>query len=136
MLLSQKVAEARSQGIHVMTNILIPAQVNIKEMDLCGLLMNLFDNAIEASKSIEKPDIQLTIKMVKNYLSIEMKNKVPQQADTKHPPLTTSKKSADQHGYGLKVVRSIVKKYDGMADFAIKNSYFIASILLQTKNRI
>lgn len=49
-LLTQKVSEAREYQIHVMTNVLLPSALSIEENDLCGLLLNLLDNAIDASK--------------------------------------------------------------------------------------
>ena len=53
--------EARNQGIRTMTNILVPQEVNLEQNDICSLLLNLLNNAIEGSAGVKDADIQLTM---------------------------------------------------------------------------
>ncbi len=131
LLLTQKVSEARQQGIHVVTCISLPASIEFSGEDLCGLLMNLLDNAIDASKKETAGDILISLHVIKAYLQIEVRNRVSQGILPGNPNLDTTKANAAQHGIGLKVVRSIVKKHNGMLDFQEKDGYFCVTALLE-----
>ncbi len=131
-LLTQKVNEARYEQIHTMSNIVVPEKLNIDDADLCAILVNLLDNAIDASK-LEAPrdrDIQITIRTHMNQLSILIKNKVSHNILEDNPQLKTIKSDAQYHGIGLSVIRSVVKRYNGISDHYMENGYFCAHIVL------
>lgn len=129
-LLTQKVSEAREYSIHVVTNVLIPANLSIDQNDLCGLLLNLLDNAIDASKNETPGDIHISIRQIKNYLSIQIKNRSSVDVLKNNPQLLTSKKDRQNHGIGLRVVTSIVHKYSGMMNTYMKSGYFTVDVML------
>lgn len=133
LLLTQKVSEAREEQIHVMTNVLLPASLSIEENDLCGLLLNLLDNAIDASKKETDGDIHISIRQVKNYLEIEVKNKCSSDVLKNNPLLRTTKSDSQNHGFGLRIIDSIVKKYNGIKNIRMESSYFIIDIMLQNQ---
>jgi len=131
-LLTQKINEARDLSIQTYADILIPSNLPIESSDLSGLLLNLLDNAIDASKKeTSGKDIHIIMRVVKSYLSIQVKNKVSEDVLKKNPHLKTSKDSAEKHGYGLKIVRSIVQKYNGILDIHMQAGYFCVNILLE-----
>lgn len=130
-LLTQKLIEAREQHIHVITNIILPADLPIKEDDLCSLLLNLLNNAIEASKREENPVIHIIISVVKNYLQIHIKNKSSEDILLKNPRLLTTKKDANTHGFGIQIIQSIVDNYSGMITFKMEGEYFSVITMLQ-----
>lgn len=132
-LLTQKVSEAREEQIHVMTNVLLPSSLSIEENDLCGLLLNLLDNAIDASKKEKDGDIHISIHQVKNYLEIEVKNKCSSDILKNNPLLHTTKSDSRNHGLGLRIIDSIVKKYNGIKNIQMESSYFIVDIMLQNQ---
>jgi len=129
-LLTQKMAEARASSIHVVTNLLIPAKLPIGQDDLCALLLNLLDNAITASQSEPEGDIYISIREIKNYLAIHIRNRCSEDVLQKNPQLKTSKKDADNHGIGLRVVRAIAQKYNGIFKTCMENGYFVADVML------
>lgn len=130
-ILTQKVNEARSSDIHIMVNALLPSQLSVAENDLCALLLNLLDNAIEASIKEKQRDIHVAIGIAKQYLSVQIKNLSSENIMEKNPQLLTGKADAAHHGLGLQIVRSIVNKYDGMFETCMENGYFLASALLR-----
>ena len=75
-LLNRKIQEAQKLHVKTYTEIIIPGQLSINEEVLCTILLNLLDNAIEASKQEDTPDIQIVIKCVQNYLLCKISNKV------------------------------------------------------------
>lgn len=132
-ILTQKVNEARNAGIHVVTNVLLPETLNIQEQDLCALLLNLIDNAIEASKKEEQGDIHISIGIAKKYLSVQIKNKSSEDILVHNPTLKTIKSDSIYHGFGLQIIRQIVQKYNGIFDTSMKSGYFCASVMLALK---
>lgn len=64
---------------------------------LCALLLNLFDNAIEASKKEKQGDIHITIGIVKQYLSVQVKNKSSLDILEQNPHLKTRKADTVHH---------------------------------------
>jgi sensor histidine kinase YesM len=133
-LLTQKVSEARLLGIGITTSVLIPENLSVSNVDLFGVLCNLLDNAIDASKNEENPDITVSISVMKSYLKIEVRNKCSVNIFEKNPKLKTRKNNSEYHGYGLKVVKRAAKKYDGNFSTEMKDGYFTASVMLMLES--
>ena len=129
-ILTSKVNEARAAGIHIMTDAILPSTLPISENDLCALLLNLLDNAIDASKKELHGDIQIHIGIVKQYLSIKIRNKSSIDVLSSNPELQTIKSAPEYHGFGMQIIRSIVKKYNGIFDTYMAAGYFNVSALL------
>ncbi|WP_158217120.1 ATP-binding protein [Bifidobacterium lemurum] len=135
LVLMQKVAEARQAHINVVTNLSVPANLPFRDQDVCALMLNLLDNAIDASK--EQPDgpdrkeIRIAIAQAKNFLHITISNRIAYDVLQANAKLHTSKADKENHGIGLRVVRSIVKRYSGLIDFSTENHYFTVNVLLQ-----
>lgn len=103
-------------------------------IDICILLGNLMDNAIEACLKINsKRSIKLSFKQVDSYLNITVKNTYFNEGNDE---LVTTKENKFNHGYGIKSVKSIVKKYGGDFQIIKDNDYFIVSILLKNYNNV
>ena len=68
---------------------------------------------------------------VKSYLHIVMKNTIEGSVLKENPHLNTTKKdNVEQHGYGLKSVRDIVKKYNGSMQINEQEGYFVVDVIL------
>lgn len=135
LVLTQKIGEARQANINVTTNLTLPPDLPFPDPDLCALLLNLLDNAIDAS--VREPDrpgareIVIAIRQTKNFLSIQISNHVSGDVLAENPTLHTTKPDSANHGIGLQVVRSIVDKYDGMLRYDSPQGLFTVSVLLQ-----
>lgn len=107
----------------------------VEDTDMCALLSNILDNAIEASrKEIEHKEIQIEIMPKKAYVNILIKNAISSSVLEKNPELETTKSDITIHGVGMRAINEIVKKYDGMLDFYEHNHYFISDIWLPLKS--
>ena len=131
LILTQKMGEARKQGIHTMTNVLVPKDVNLEHNDLCSLLLNLLNNAIEGSAGVKDADIQLSMSIVKNYLKIQLRNRTSLKEIPHTGNIPTSKKDKSAHGIGLKIIKEVIRKYDGSINFAIVSGYFTVDCMLK-----
>ena len=106
------------------------------DTDICVLLSNLLDNAIEASLLVEEhPAITLAVTNKQNYLCILIRNRIMQSVLKQNEQLKTTKQNKKNHGLGLYSVGQIVDKYEGMKNFYEKNGYFVADIWLKRSIR-
>lgn len=133
-LINSKKKEIDSNSINFKCDCYISGFDEINDMDLCILLGNLLDNAIEACLKLEcNKNIRLNFKQVDNFLNIIIKNTYNNENNEE---LSTTKDNKLNHGYGLKSVKAIVEKYEGDFQVIKDDSYFTISILLKnTKDK-
>ncbi|MBR5960920.1 MAG: GHKL domain-containing protein [Clostridia bacterium] len=102
-------------------------------MDLCILLGNLLDNAIEANSKVKSEDrfVSLTMMQQERWLSITVKNAAVETAVIDGNTIYTTKEQKELHGFGLKSIREIADKYHGNCTFCYENGEFTAYVFLQ-----
>lgn len=129
-VLNLKMNKCCEQGIDL--KCCIPDELpEVDDVDLCIVLANLFDNAIEAEGKEACPIIKLNISIIGNYLNIKMKNYISYSVLEKNKSLQTSKKDKEHHGFGILSIIETVQKNDGMQEFFEEGNWFIANILLK-----
>ncbi len=74
--------------------------LNIRSIEISAIIMNLLDNAIEATIKAEKPKIVLKIFGYKHFVVINLENTYGYSLKTKNGKFITTKKDADKHGLG------------------------------------
>lgn len=100
----------------------------IEEIDLISILINLIDNAARAQDNIYNKYIDIFIIMNKNKVEINLKN--PFDYIKKENDLLVTTKGRN-HGLGLKIVTSIVEKYNGLINTFIDEEKFNVYILIE-----
>lgn len=100
----------------------------IEEIDLISILINLIDNAAQAQDNIYNKYIDIFIIMNKNKVEINLKN--PFDYIKKENDLLVTTKGRN-HGLGLKIVTSIVEKYNGLINTFIDEEKFNVYILIE-----
>lgn len=127
-LIYQKRRQAEQEGIAWKCEMQMPKNLYVDEFDICVLLGNILDNAIEACERLPQEEsrfIQIQSGMVKKCFFIEVKN------STNISELGCSQKEpAKEHGIGLWNVKDTVRKYNGVLNTEIENKTFLVSILL------
>lgn len=103
---------------------------NISDIDIGILFGNLLDNAIEAAEKSHKKHILVDIYEQGAYLSILVSNSTDKQVLESNKNLETTKSDKEMHGIGIKNIKSIVNKYNGMLDFSENNNEFCCHIML------
>ena len=91
-----------------------PGQLPLSDADLCSLMMNIMDNALTAAAAADtvNPYIRLNIHKKDNFLSILCEN----SASAKATEFEAKKETVQKHGLGLKIIRHITARYEGMID--------------------
>ncbi|MCF0142275.1 MAG: GHKL domain-containing protein, partial [Parasporobacterium sp.] len=129
-ILNNKIAFARKNKIKIYTEVLIPEQLSINEEHFCTVLLNLLDNAIEASLKETDPDIWIIINIKNNNLICCIKNKVSHDVLESNPKLKTTKADAKNHGQGMRIIRRAVRRMNGIFDASVNNNYFVATVVI------
>lgn len=124
-IISDKVAKANKRGITLdVRGTLVECQMD--PVDMCTILANLLDNAVEAVSKLYNLDtepkhkvISLEFKKSSNFLFVVQSNYAAEKMRTKEGNIISSKMSPD-HGFGLYNLRNAVARNGG--EFKI-NSY-------------
>jgi sensor histidine kinase regulating citrate/malate metabolism len=131
-LLNYKIGLAIDKNIKV--EIIVDKNIpDISDVDLCSILGNLLDNAVEAceDENITEKIIVLHMTAKKSCLSICVKNSISASVIEKNPNLTTTKQNKEIHGVGLNSVRSIAEKYSGFFKISEQEKkYFVVEVFL------
>lgn len=105
-------------------------------MDISILFGNMLDNAIESVGKIEQKEkrlIHLAITKQKGFLRIRMENCCGEEPKFEKGVLVTTKSERKYHGFGIKSIQNIVKKYGGSTSIQVENGWFEVRILIPVK---
>lgn len=135
IIVNCKIAEATEKGINFTCEVESIGEITIQDIDMCALLANLLDNAIEACEKIEGPNrwICLKIKCKNEMLFILLENSIIKEKRNKVNFFQSSKKNKIFHGFGIKSIDNVIQKYDGYKDFDIQEDKFQVYISLPMK---
>ena len=114
----------------------IDAQISIAlstpEIDLCIIIGNLFDNAIEASLKLPKEErlVQISMEMKNTQLYMFFSNTTVEKKRYKDNNGRFSSTKAVKSGFGLVRVDDIVKRHGGYISRKSEDGFFLTEILL------
>ena len=132
-LIGSKKTAAEEGGIHFEAEAEFPRNINIKSSDLCAILGNLLDNAIEACVKIEDEDkrkIHLIIRRIRHMLIVKVENSYDDKPVVIDGEYKTSKTDGGLHGWGIKSARAAAEKYDGIVQSSCKDNIFVTVVTL------
>ncbi len=130
-ILNSKISLAKSRHIPVVADAHIPVKLKSSEIDLCCIIGNLFDNAIEASMKLpeDKRLIRVYMDMKNTQLYISFTNFTAGKKMAKQGGLFRSTKG-EGHGLGLVRIDAIVERLDGYLSRNSEDGAFTTEILL------
>lgn len=128
-ILNAKISLAKEKNIEVICS----ASKNIadiEDVDLCSLLGNMIDNAIDACEKCDESNRLIEINIVSDEyrLLVTVSNTIA--APVLEGGLKTSKPNPEMHGCGIKMIKSIAKKYNGKVDFYEEDNLFECQVLI------
>ena len=104
------------------------ANLTVSDIDLCALIGNLIDNAVEACEGLADPYIRLYIGVLKNQLYISVTNATKDTVRKLDSEYITTKRG--NHGHGLKRINLVVEKYEGYINRQNEPGVFVTEIML------
>lgn len=132
-LIGSKKALAEEKEIAFDVQVEFPRNMNIKSSDLCAILGNLLDNALEACVKVEdvnKRKVRLVIRRIQQMLVIKVENTYNYKPVVKDGNFQTSKTDGGLHGWGIKSAKTAAEKYDGMIQTNCTDQAFTTVVTL------
>ena len=131
VILNSKISLAKSKKIPVTADAHVPVALTTSEIDLCIIIGNLFDNAIEACMALPEEE-----RMIRVYM--DMKNTQLYMSFTNTTALKKQKKENGRffttkgagHGYGLVRIDTIIERCQGYISRNSEDGAFTTEILL------
>lgn len=127
IVLANQKARARELGIPFVCEGAFPWLDNLTPMEVCSLLSNLFDNALDASMAEKEPDIHIKGGAREHFWTLVVSNRAEKECKIHNNRMTSTK--GENHGMGLGIVEKIVEKYGGICSFTWENQRFCCRIL-------
>lgn len=129
-ILEQKRVVAQKAGIRYEIDTMLLTGIPTTEQETCALFGNLLDNAIEACCLVKTEEkwIKIQIQQINQLLSIELLNTFEIPCIRKQGVFETIKEERSVHGYGIKSMRRIVDKYQGLITYEEKEKIFTTKI--------
>ena len=131
-ILNSKLSLAKNRHILVNAKAVAPANLAVSEVDLCVILGNLLDNAMEACLKIEQEEkrfIRVYIDMMKGQLYIYVMNSIS-GTPKRFGKIYLTGKDSKKHGFGLLRIDRVVEKYHGYLERQDEEGVFATEILL------
>ncbi|MGN0743263.1 MAG: GHKL domain-containing protein, partial [Candidatus Fimadaptatus sp.] len=96
----------------------------LSDAELCSLMMNLMDNAVAGvlASGAQEPFIRLDMHVKNGFFVFALENSAKSPDKTKAP--------APGHGLGLKIIRQIVERRNGLLEMEQNGDCYRATLAL------
>ena len=122
----------KTDNISFESTFFYPDNANIDAFDISIILNNSLQNAYEAALGLDDSYVKIRSFMKKNIYIIEVKNsftnKLTKDEDT---GLYLSAKDGDNHGFGLRNIKTVAEKYYGDIDIEVIDNEFRLLVMMQ-----
>ena len=132
-IINQKQWEAGHAQVEFLVDGVFHEDLLIARLDLCSLLGNLLDNAIEAAVQVQPESsrcVKLSIRRKGNLLILIVENSYAVEPVLENGIFVTTKEDKDFHTIGMRSIRYIAEKYNGVVNNSYENNWFKATVML------
>jgi sensor histidine kinase regulating citrate/malate metabolism len=133
-VLANKEPLCREAGIETEYSLNLPPEIGVADEDLVSALANLLDNAIKACRKLPEgaeKRIALTAEKKDDILLLRCLNSA--DPEEKRELSRLKKPGKDGHGWGLRILRDMAKRYDGSFKMTDAGSTVDAVLMLKEK---
>jgi len=133
-ILCKYAADCQIDEIRLDCDMLVEKELPFAENDLCTLLMNLMDNALEACRKLPagKRWIRLQIRKKERFLVIACENSYDGTISQKESGVyATTKPDQHMHGFGIPAMREIAEKYESTLSIHFDSTTFRVTTALR-----
>ncbi len=127
-ILSEYIGRAESTGCRITQSLSLPEMLPFEENDVCLVLANTIDNAINACSELpeEKRFINISAAYEDGHrLLVSVNNPCSNNFEFDENGLPVTGERSDEHGIGLRSVKRIVEKYNGFMRCMLENGEFV-----------
>jgi len=135
-ILSSKKNEADSQKIDFRIDLEVEAALSYMTMDICVLLGNGLDNAIEACLRSTKKNrfVELDLAATSSKFMFRIRNSIGEKPEIKDGLLATKKDNNIVHGIGLQSMKQTCHALGGRMTYEFDDEHFMLWISIATKS--
>lgn len=122
-------AERKAQGKNVLFQMeasKLPQDIMAEKKDLCALLANLLDNALEAAQK----EVKVLVKMMHRQLLVQVQNDCLAETVRVGGRFVTTKKDKQFHGFGTQNIEYVAQKYGGSVEYKIQDCTFCVDVVI------
>ena len=128
-ILNSKISLALSKKIDVNAKAAVPKELPVSEIDLCVILGNLMDNAIESCARVERGGfIRVYLGRHREMLYLSVQNARAGEIRKSGKAYLSTKPG--EHGFGLARVDRIVTRYNGFVNRQHEEGVFATEVML------
>ena len=129
-ILNAKLSLAMKKGIDLNFKAQAPQNLTVSDIDLCVILGNLIDNAVESCEKTAEGTrfIRLYTGVFKKQLYLSVSNSTAETVRKLDAAYISAKRGS--HGHGLKRIDRVVEKYGGYVNRQNEPGVFATEILL------
>lgn len=124
VVLTSKIAALEALGLTVDVLVALPKTLPIFDPDLCALLGNAMDNAMEAAAKAQDKSVVLRVRADRGMLMLRVENGFANAPTARHGTFTTTKENAEAHGFGIRGMQEIAARYGGTLETKVNGSRF------------
>lgn len=138
-ILAAKLDYAEKHGIKTEYSIMAPENFPLDSVELSSILGNIWNNSIEAGERLiisdptEHPYIYFYIKPYQNMILIHIENNYDGVIKGSIDGDILSVKQGKEHGLGIRLVKELVEKADGVLQITSDNKIFSVHIMIPDK---
>lgn len=130
-IVNLELSKAKMNHVKMKAKVTVPPRLPFADTDLVSLITNICDNSIEEmNRSKEEGQVNLTIITYQDYMRVNCTNPVSLSNSTEALALRTKKSNHSRHGYGTKIVKNIVNKYNGHVSYSYENGKFVCDVII------
>lgn len=129
-ILTEFAGRAKIEGIEIEYDIIVGSKLNMDDVDLCRMLANILENAVEGCEKVPQAQrfIRFKLHSKGNFLYLNCENSCNESSlKRNNGRYITTKKDKNSHGFGLRIIGKISEKYNGILTTRVKNSVFTAT---------
>ena len=132
-LLQSAADRAQRLGVAFRCQALVSPGLHIDEGDLCTLMMNLLNNALEAAAKVPGGgEVVCRVHEIQGFLSISCENTYDGHLKMDETgQICTTKEDPSAHGFGLQQMRAVAQKYHSILDISYTEDRFIVQTALK-----
>ncbi len=128
-ILNSKLTVAQKMNVRLNVKANVPEQLPMSDVELCSILGNMLDNAVEACGSLPEEErfMRVYIGRLKGQMYLSVQNSAGKVRKEKGAYLSTKE---GEHGYGLFRIDRIAKKYGGYVNRQNEEGIFATEIMI------